>query len=313
MIPLNSKILITGGNGLVGSALAAELKNQGYTDLVPLTRQSCDLTKFEEVRTLFQAVKPDIVFHLAASVFGIGGNAKNPATIFLDNILMNTHVIEASRQVEVEKIIAMGTVAAYPESKISPLKEEHIWDGPPHGSEGSYGHAKRAMLAQLLAYQENYGLDFSYVISTNLYGQHDKFDVHQGHVIPSLIRKFYEAKKNDTEIVIWGDGSAARDFLYSKDMAKALILVMNKHTGPINVASGTKTLIKDIVSFLSNYFEVTERIRWDSQMPNGRKFIEIDLSKLKSIGFNPTYTTQAGLLETLEWFSLQYEKNLIRF
>jgi GDP-L-fucose synthase len=312
MILPSSKILITGANGLVGSALAAELKDQGYTNLAILTRACCDLTKFEEVKLLFQTIKPDIVFHLAASVFGLGGNAKNPATIFLDNILMNTHVIEASRQVEVEKIIAMGTIAAYPDPKAAPMKEESIWDGPPHQSERSYGHAKRAMLAQLLAYQENYGLDFSYVISTNLYGPCDKFDMQHGHVIPSLIRKFYEAKKNNSEVVIWGDGSAARDFLYSKDMAQALILVMNKHQGPINIASGTKIMIKDVVAFLSNYFEMKEQVRWDSSKPNGRAFYEIDLNNMKSIGFNPMYTIQAGLQETIEWFGLQYEQKLIR-
>jgi GDP-L-fucose synthase len=312
MIPLKSKILITGGNGLVGSALAAELKNQGYTDLVPLTRQCCNLTNFEEVKTLFHLIKPDVVFHMAASVYGIGGNARNPATIFLDNILMNTHVIEASRQAEVEKIIAMGTIAAFPEPKVIPIKEDHIWDGPPHKSESSYGHAKRAMLAQLLAYQENYGLDFSYVISTNLYGPGDKFDIQQGHVIPSLIRKFYEAQKANSEVVIWGDGSAARDFLYTKDMARALVLVMNKHSGPINIASGAKTMIKDVVSFLSDYFDMEDRTRWDTTMPNGRQFYEIDLYNLKSIGFSPMYTIQSGLQETLEWFGLKYEEKLIR-
>jgi GDP-L-fucose synthase len=313
MISLNSKILITGGNGLVGSALVAELKNQGYKNLIALTRQCCDLTNFGAVKVIFQTLKPDVVFHMAASVFGIGGNAKNPATIFLDNILMNTHVIEASRQMEVEKIIAMGTIAAYPEDpKIIPIKEENIWDGPPHSSERSYGHAKRAMLAQLLAYQENYGLDFSYIISTNLYGTFDKFDAQQGHVIPSLIRKFYEAKKSNSDVIIWGDGYAVRDFLYSKDMARALILVMNKHTGPINIASGSKTMIKEVVSFLSDYFEMNDRVSWDSNMPNGRKFYEIDLNNMKSIGFNPIYTIQKGLQETVEWFSLNYKKKLIR-
>lgn len=312
LIPLNSKILITGGKGLVGSALIAELENQGYTNLASITRQSCDLTNFEKVKSLFNEIKPDVVFHMAASVYGIGGNAKNPAKIFLDNTLMNTHVIEASRQVEVAKIVAMGTVAAYPDPKVIPIKEEHIWDGPPHRSESSYGHAKRAMLAQLLAYQENDGLDFSYVISTNLYGPDDKFDVQQGHVIPSLIRKFYEAKKTHSEVVIWGDGNAARDFLYSKDMARALVLTMNKHSGPINIASGTKTMIKEVVSFLSNYFDMQSQVRWDSSMPNGRQFYEIDLSNMRSMEFSPMYTIQSGLRETLEWFGLKYEEKLIR-
>lgn len=311
MVASQSKILITGSKGLVGSALIDELKSQGYTNLIPLTRQCCDLTNFEAVKAFFHDIKPDIIFHAAASVFGIGGNMKNRASIFLDNILMNTHVVEAGRQVEVEKIIAMGTVAAYPDA-ISPLREEQIWDGPPHGSESSYGHAKRSMLAQLLAYQENYGLDFAYVISTNLYGPNDKFDTLQGHVIPSLIRKFYEAKKNNTEVVIWGDGTAARDFLYAKDMARALILIMNRYQGAINVASGDKTQIKDLAGFLTDYFDMHGKVRWDREMPNGRKFCEIDLTHLKSLGFHPHYTTDTGLRETLDWFSSQYEQKLIR-
>ena len=312
MVPLNSKILITGAGGLVGSALVEELKSQGYCNLFELTRSICDLTNFEAVKALFQKVQPEIVFHAAASVFGIGGNKKKPASIFLDNVLMNTYVIEASHLVNVKKIIAMGTVAIYPEPKILPIKEEHIWDGPPHKSESSYSHAKRAMLAQLLAYYENYNLDFAYVVSTNLYGKNDKFDSKFGHVIPSLIRKFYDAKKSDSEVTIWGDGTAARDFLYSKDMARALVLIMNKYTGSINVASGKMTLIKEIVQVLSDYFQMHEKVRWDSQMPNGRTFYELDLQQQKSIGFEPAYDLKTGMEETLDWFCSFYEQDLVR-
>lgn len=306
------KILITGARGLVGSALVEELKSQGYTNLYLPLRQDCDLTNFQDVKSTFLKVNPDIVFHCAAAVYGIGGNLKNKGSIFLDNILMNTHVIEASRLSGVKKIIAMGTVAAYPDPKTEPVKEEDIWEGPPHGSESSYGHAKRAMLAQLLAYRENYGLDYAYVISSNLFGPNDKFDVQLGHVIPSLIRKFYEAKKNGTNVNIWGDGSAARDFLYSKDMARALVLIMNMHTGPINVASGEKIMIKEVVEYLSEYFGMQGSVEWDHRMPNGRKFYEVDLSRLRSIGFEPAFSSKEGLAETLNWFVSTYEKNLIR-
>lgn len=307
----NCKILITGGHGLVGRALSEELHQQGYEHVIALDRKTCDLTNFEDVKNCFRQIKPDVVFHLAASVYGIGGNTKNRASIYLDNILMNTHVIEASHQCKAKKIVAMGTVAAYSEPKITPIKEEHIWNGAPHGSESSYGHAKRAMLAQLLAYQENYGMDFAYVISTNLYGCYDKFDTETGHVIPSLIRKFYEAKKNQTGVNIWGDGRAERDFLYSKDMARALILIMNHHQGPINVASGSKTKIKDIVTLLSDYFNM-DNISWDHQMPNGRQFCEIELTRLKKIGFKPLYTIESGMKETLDWFVAHYEQQLVR-
>lgn len=312
MFAKNSKILVTGARGLVGSALIEELQKQGYTNLVLFTRDVCDLTSAECVKQAFLKERPDVVFHTAASVFGIGGNLKNRGSIFLDNVLMNTHVIEASRLAGVKKVVAMGTIAAYPEPKITPIKEEHIWEGAPHGSESSYAHAKRAMLAQLLAYNENYGLDFSYVISTNLYGKNDKFDSKLGHVIPSLIRKFYEAQKDGTDVTIWGNGTAARDFLYSEDMARALVLIMNKFTGPINVASGRCVMIKEVAEILASYFGMEGRVKWDSAMPNGRSFHEIDLSALKSIGFEPTFTIKEGLKETLDWFSTKYEENLIR-
>ena len=307
-----SKILITGASGLVGTALVDELQKEGYTNLCLPTRNHCDLTNYQAVKGFFMKERPDIVFHNAAAVFGIGGNAKNRGKIFFDNILMNTHVIEASHLCGAKKIIAMGTVAAYPDPKSEPVKEDQIWDGPPHLSESSYGHAKRAMLAQLLAYQENYGLDFSYVISTNLYGQNDKFDTQLGHVIPSLIHKFYKAKKQGSDVVIWGDGTAARDFLYSKDMARALILIMNHFSGPINVASGKKSMILNVVEILMDYFDMRGQLHWDTRMPNGRQFYQVDLARLQSIGFEPLYSLQEGLLETLEWFSSIYEQNLIR-
>lgn len=312
MILHDAKILITGGSGLVGSTLVDELRKQGYFNLFPLSRRGCDLRDFESVKNVFGSIKPEIVFHNAATVYGIGGNKQHQASVFLDNVLINTHVIEASQQVGVKKIVAMGTVAAYPEPKVVPIKEEQIWDGPPHASESSYGHAKRAMLAQLLAYQDNYGLDYAYAISTNLYGPNDKFDIQNGHVIPSLIRKFYEAKKNDSQVSVWGDGTAKRDFLYAKDLARALTLMMNKHTGSINVASGIETEIKEVVSVLSDYFGMSGKVTWDSSMPNGRACYEMDLTHLNSIGFKSEYDLECGLKQTLDWFVSKYEQHLVR-
>lgn len=309
---LDSRILITGAQGLVGTSLIEELYRQGYMNLIPLTRKQCDLTNYEEVKSFFRSAKPEIVFHTAAAVYGIGGNAEKKGSIFLDNVLLNTHVIEASRLFGARKIIAMGTIAAYPKPTELPVKENNIWNGPPHQSENSYGHAKRTMLAQLLAYQENYGLDFAYVISTNLFGPNDKFDSKFGHVVPSLIRKFYEAKKNQEQVTIWGDGSAERDFLYSKDMARALILIMNKCSGSINVASGKKVSIKEVVSLLANHFEMQDRVIWNAEMPNGREFYELDLTYLKALGYTPIYSIESGLSETLCWFTSMYEKNAIR-
>lgn len=312
MITTQNTILITGASGLVASALIEELKSCGYNNVVLCTRDRCDLRNFEDVKTLFRQAQPDIVFHTAAAVYGIGGNAAKKGSIFFDNILMNTHVIEAARAVKVKKIIAMGSVAAYAEMNVVPIKEEYIWNGPPHSSESSYGHAKRAMLAQLLAYYDNYEMDFAYVISTNLYGMHDKFDTQFGHVIPSLVRKCHEAKLKGRKVVVWGDGYAARDFLYSKDMARALVLIMNSFSGPINVASGRKTTIREVADILTDLYQMQDGIEWDTTKPRGRAFCEIDLSHLQALGFDPMYSMQVGLKETVEWYALNSEKNLVR-
>ena len=312
MVPRESSILITGANGLVGSALTKELVRQGYTNLCACDRALCDLRNFDAVKSLFSRVRPDVVFHIAACVYGIGGNARYKGDVFLDNILMNTHVIEASRLCGTKKIVAMGTIAAYPSSVGSFVSEHQIWDGPPHDSENSYAHAKRAMLAQLIAYQEQYQLDFSYAISTNLYGPHDKFNPQCGHVIPSLIHKFYEAKKEGNPVCIWGDGSASRDFLYSQDMARALIYLMNNITGPVNVASGKETRIQEVVEVLTEYFGMQDRVQWEVDKPNGRKFFEVDLALLKATGFIPSFSVKAGLKETVEWFCSNYQDNMVR-
>lgn len=312
MIATENTILITGASGLVASALREELRSCGYNNLVLCTRDICDLRNFEAVKKLFRETQPDIVFHTAASVYGIGGNIVKKGSIFLDNILINTHVIEAARAVNVKKMIAMGTVAAYSDMNGIPIKEENIWNGPPHASESSYGHAKRAMLAQLEAYYDDYGMDFAYVISTNLYGMHDKFDIQFGHVIPSLVRKCHEAKLNGRKAVIWGNGSATRDFLYSKDMARALVLIMNSFTGAINVGSGRKTSIREVAEILVDLYEMKDGIEWDTTKPQGRTFCEIDLSLLRALGFDPMYSIRDGLKETVEWYELNSEKNLVR-
>jgi len=177
-------------------------------------RDDCDLLNFQETCAYIKRIRPEFVFHLAGEVYGIMGNMKNKAVSFLHNILINTHVVEASHQSGVRKIVSMGTGAVYPyPSPGLPLKETMIFLGSPHGAEDSYAQAKRAMLAQHLAYKESYNMDYAFVVSANIYGPHDRFNKESGHVTPSLSRKFYEASQNDEAIVVWGDGSAKRDFI----------------------------------------------------------------------------------------------------
>lgn len=304
VMQLNSKILITGGNGLVGRALRDELAKLGYQQVFTPTSQEYNLCDFSQTRTLFESIQPDYVFHLAAAVYGIWGNMQNKAKSFLDNTLMNTHVVEMAHRQKVKKIVAMGTGAMYPyPSPGLPLKEEMIWSGRPHGAEDSYGQAKRAMLAQLEAYHENYGTCYALVVSGNLFGPHDKFDIEFGHVTPALIRKFYEAKLQNTPVTVWGDGSARRDFLFSKDVARALMAIMEQVEGSVNMGSGQVFPIRRIVEILAAHTGLENKIIWDSSKPNGQDYRAYDLSKLQATGFKPLYSFEDSIRATYDWYA----------
>jgi len=299
----NDKILITGGNGLIGTALTRHLSALGFSNLIIADINNCNLKDMEATLAFFKQQQPDYVFHLAATVYGVMGNIKNKGMVFLDNILINTNVVECCRQVNVKKIVAMGTSAAYPEPAHSlPLKEKEFWLGEPHYSESSYAHAKRAMLAHLLAYRESFAMPFAYVIGTNLYGPNDKFDIENGHVIPSLIRKFYDAKQNNDFVTVWGNGTACRDFLYSEDAACALHIIMDKVDGPVNLATGKVHSIQEVTSYLAKYLNMEGMVKWDTTKPNGLAYREFDVSILTAAGFKPKIDLEAGLINTYEWY-----------
>lgn len=300
----NSKILITGGNGLVGSALSSLLVDMGYKNVIPIMRVDADLASYSDTKGVFEKFTPEFVFHMAARVYGIWGNMNNKGISFYDNLMINTNVIEASRHVGVKKICAMGTGAIYPYPAPSlVLDEKDIFLGKPHPSEDSYAQAKRAMLSMLDAYQESYSLDWSYVVSCNLFGPGDKFDTLNGHVIPSLIKKFYLKKLKDVPLVIWGDGSARRDFLYVSDASEAIKIIMEDLRGPINLGSGSVCSIMEIVKFLCEITQVPfSEIVWDKNKPNGQDHRAYNLNKLQAAGFKSKYSIQEGLKKTWSWY-----------
>ncbi|TJZ77280.1 GDP-L-fucose synthase family protein [Chitiniphilus eburneus] len=300
------KILVTGAKGLVGSALVEHMRNEGYTNIIELGREDCDLVDSVATRKYFEAQRPDYVFHAAARVYGIMGNMKNKALSFYDNVMINTNVVDAANRVGVKKITVMGTGAVYPyPSPGLPLQENMIFFGEPHAAENSYAHAKRAMLAMLRAYEESYGLEWAYVVSCNLFGPRDKFDVEFGHVVPSLIKKFYDAKRAGGKVVVWGDGSAQRDFMYVKDTARVGLEIMKNINGPTNIGSGTVYRIRDIVEMIAEISNMTDQVVWDAEKPNGQDYRAYDLSKINSIGFNCQYSIRQGLEETWAWYSAQ--------
>ena len=295
-------ILVTGAGGLVGSHVVDLLKAEGFGNVAALTHRDCDLTNFARTRDVFVDVLPKYVFHAAAVVYGIMGNMNNQGRSFLDNTRINCSVIDAAKEVGVEKITVMGTGAVYPAPpKSLPLKESEIFDGRPDPHEAGYGHAKRGMLAMLEAYETSYGLEWAYIVSCNLFGPRDKFDPVNGHVTPALVRKFFEAKRDGTPVTIWGDGSAQRDFLYVKDAARVGLLAMEKINGPVNMGSGNVYHIRDVVDALSEISGVTD-VRWDASKPNGQPYRGYDLTKLALAGFQPEYTIPCGLKETWDWY-----------
>mgnify|MGYP002654520125 CR=1 FL=1 len=295
-------VLVTGGSGLVGRALVEELRHQGYESVISLSRRDCDLLDPESVLKTFARTKPKLIFHLAARVFGLGGNGKFKSDVLVENVRINTNVIEAARAAKVEKIVAMGSGCVYPEFPSGePLLETQVWDGPPHPSEDSYGHSKRLMLAHLVASREQYGTNFAYAVSGNIYGQFDNFDPLNGHVTPSLVAKFYEAKNKGTPVSVWGTGAAVRDFTHSKDAARALVLMMEQTQGVMNLGSGERRSIRDLVQVLANHTGVD--VIWDDSKPDGQLKRVYDLGGLAQLGFLPETSFEDGIRQTYDWYA----------
>jgi GDP-L-fucose synthase len=302
----SDRILVTGAAGLLGSALVDLLRAEGYENISPLRRADCDLVDTTATFALFERLRPDHVFHAAARVYGIGASLKNQGPLFYDNCMMNANVVEASRRAGARKITVMGTGAVYPfPSPGLPLKEDMIFLGRPHPAHAGYSNAKLAMLAMLEAYQDSYGLRWAYIVSANLFGPRDRFDTETGNAVPSLIKKFYDAKKSGGVVTVWGDGSAQRDFVYIKDAARIALGVTNAIDGPVNMGSGQIYHIRDVVDVLGELSGMSSRIEWDHSKPSGQAYRAYDLSKINSLGLKPAYSIREGLKETWDWYCAQ--------
>ncbi len=304
MLDISAPIVVTGAGGLVGTALLALLAERGFSNVLAPRSADVDLRDPVAAKAYFSHVKPAYVYHLAARVYGIMGNIENKGSSYFENVMINTNVVEACRLARVRKIVAMGSGAVYPYPPPHRLlEEEDIWSGKPHPSEDSYAHSKRAMFAQLEAYQEQYGLAFVFAISGNLYGPNDKFDIEHGHVTPALIAKFHAAKQAGTKVSVWGNGSAIRDFTYSSDMALALLTVMERGQGAINVGSGDIRPIRDIVMTLAEVTDLVDEVEWDTSKPNGQEFRAYRLDRLMALGFRPQVNLRSGLEQTYYWYA----------
>lgn len=297
------RIVVTGAGGVLGAALGKLLNEHVNEDLLLLRRSDCDLLDKIAVERVWREFRPSLVFHLAGRVAGIQGNLNFAGAAFYENVAINLNVIEASQQVGVRKIVAAGTTAIYSDQVEMPMREADLWNGPPHSSEAAYGHAKRAMLANLQAYKQQYGMDYAYLICTNLYGPHDRFDTRYGHVVPSLVARFFEAARDKLDwIAIWGDGSPTRDFLFADDAAEGFATAALRGSGVYNLASGKVVTIRDLAENLKKISAFSGELRWDISRPNGQQRRAYDVSAMHSLGWNAHTELPDGLAQTFRWY-----------
>lgn len=299
-------IVVTGGNGFLGTAVVKKLRSRGYDSIVIPRSREYDLRKEVDIRRLFDMARPTLVIHLAAVVGGIGANRENPGKFFYDNAIMGVQLMELSRQYAVEKFVAVGTICAYPKHTPVPFREADLWNGYPEETNAPYGLAKKMMLVQAQAYRAQYGFNAIYLLPVNLYGPGDNFDPSSSHVIPALIRKCIEARtRGDDKIQVWGDGSATREFLYVDDGAECIVLAAEKYNDPdpVNVGAGFEISIKDLVLLIAKLTKYEGRILWDVSKPNGqpRRMLSTSMAK-ERFGFSSKTSFQEGLSATVSWY-----------
>jgi GDP-L-fucose synthase len=307
MLSLQDKnILVTGGNGFLGKQVVHQLSQAGASKdriFIPRSRE-LDLCKWENCQKAVQ--KQDVVVHLAAHVGGIGLNREKPAELFYDNLMMGTQLIHAAYQEGVEKFVCVGTICAYPKFTPVPFKEDDLWNGYPEETNAPYGIAKKALLVQLEAYRQQYGFNGIYLLPVNLYGPEDNFDTRSSHVIPALIRKVHEAQqRGDEQLPAWGDGSPTREFLYSTDAARGIVMATQNYDEPepVNLGTNQEIKIKELVETICELMGYEGKIVWQTDQPNGQPRRCLDTQRAKEkFGFVAETEFRQGLKNTIAWY-----------
>ena len=300
------RILLTGGGGFLGSHLREALGAAGAHTVFAPRRREFDLTQAREVDELFRTTQPQVLIHAAAVVGGIGANLAEPGRFFYENALMGIQLIEAARKYSVEKTVVLGTICAYPKFTPIPFSEDDLWNGYPEETNAPYGIAKKALLVQCQSYRQQYGMNAIFVLPVNLYGPRDNFDPQTSHVIPALIRKCVEARAAGMpEVVLWGDGSPTREFLYVNDAAQAIISATRSYDKPepVNLGSGREISIRELAETIAGLTGFSGSFRWDAAQPNGQPRRCLDTQRAeREFGFRAQTSLEAGLQETIAWY-----------
>jgi GDP-L-fucose synthase len=299
------RVLITGGGGFLGSHLVERVRREGIEPFVA-RRRDYDLTRAEDTERLFDTAKPDLVIHLAAEVGGIGANRENPGRYWYANLMMGAHVLEQSRASGIDKLLLLGTICSYPKLAPVPFREDDLWNGYPEETNAPYGVAKKALLVGAQGYRSQYGLDSIYLLSVNLYGPGDNFDLQTSHVIPALIRKMVDAQeRGENEIVLWGDGSPTREFLFVEDAADGIWLAAQGYDGadPVNLGTGAEISIRELAELIAELTGFSGEIVWDTTKPNGQPRRRLDVSRAEELfGFRAETPLRDGLERTISWY-----------
>jgi GDP-L-fucose synthase len=295
------RVLVTGGGGFLGSHLVERLETDGH-EVVVARSADYDITSMDETARMFDDAGSELVFHLAAEVGGIGANRANPGRYWFANLIMGANVLEQARLHSTPKLVIVGTVCAYPKFAAVPFNEDELWDGYPEETNAPYGVAKKAVLVGAQSYREQYGLDAIFLLPTNLYGPRDNFDLETSHVIPALIRKMLEA---EDEVVLWGDGSPTREFLYVEDCVDGLVLAAERYDGPdpVNLGAAREISIKDLAELIADVVGYEGRIVWDAEKPNGQPRRSVDATRARELfGFEAKTPLREGIERTVAWY-----------
>ena len=304
------RVLVTGGAGFLGAYVMEKLRNAGCADIYVPHKKEYNLVENEACKRIYQDSRPDIVIHLAALVGGIGANKENPGRFFYENLMMGVQLMEQGRLSGIEKFVAIGTICCYPKYTAVPFKEEDLWNGYPEETNGPYGLAKKMLLVQARAYRQQYGMNSIFLLPVNLYGPRDNFDPQSSHVIAAIMKKCFDAIRNDEkEIIIWGTGKATREFLYAEDAAEGILLASEHYdkSDPVNLGAGFEISISDLVKLIVNRTGFKGRIRWDTTKPDGQPRRMLDTSKAKKeFGFEAKISLEEGIEKTVSWYKKQF-------